>query len=118
MRINNIGFKHAIRGIIVALQTELNMKIHVISMLIVIFTGFMLKVTVVEWLFLIGAIGLVITTELVNTSIENITDQLFKGHHEVAKNIKDISAGAVLVASITAAIIGIVILLPRIVIFF
>lgn len=112
---DKIGFKHAIRGIYKAIEFELNMKIHVVCMLIVLFTGIWLSITVIEWLFILIAIALVLVTELINTSIEKLTDVLFKERDEQARNIKDISAGAVLVAAIFAAIIGIIIFLPKII---
>ncbi|RPF55598.1 diacylglycerol kinase family protein [Aquisalibacillus elongatus] len=112
---DKIGFRHAIRGIFTAVKLERNMKIHFVAMLLVLFTGLWLNVTVIEWLFLLIAIAMVLVAELLNTSIEIITDQIFTERHDVAKQIKDISAGAVLIASIFALIIGIIIFVPRII---
>ncbi|SEP89699.1 diacylglycerol kinase family protein [Piscibacillus halophilus] len=115
---NKIGFRHAIRGIFKAIQFERNMKIHMVAMLIVLFTGLILTLNAIEWVFILIAIAIVLIAELLNTSIEKITDQIFTGRHEHARNIKDISAGAVLVAAIFAAMIGIIIFLPKIINFF
>lgn len=113
-----IGFQYAIEGFFTALIRENNMKVHVIAMFIAIFTGIFLKISVIEWLFIIAAITLVITVELLNTAIEIITDELFPTVHERAKQIKDISAAAVLVVSIFAIIVGIIIFFPKIILLF
>ncbi len=112
---DRIGLKHAIAGIFTALKSEYNMRVHFIIMFIVIFSGLFFKITVLEWLFVILAIGLVLALELINTVVELITDVLYKERHETAKNIKDISAAAVLVAAIFAAMVGVIIFLPKVI---
>ncbi|WP_377326912.1 diacylglycerol kinase family protein [Piscibacillus salipiscarius] len=106
------------RGIYKAIELEFNMKIHIVSMLVVIFTGIWLKIEPIEWLFIILAIAVVLIAETLNTAIENITDVLFKERDEQARNIKDISSGAVLLASIFAAIVGVIIFVPKVITFF
>ncbi len=61
---------------------------------------------------IIFAIGLVISAEMINTAIETLTDLISPEHHDKAGRAKDIAAGAVLIAAISAAIIGIIIFLP------
>ncbi|MBR7554331.1 diacylglycerol kinase family protein [Allobacillus sp. GCM10007491] len=110
-----IGLGFALTGVMTALKTEFNMRIHLIIMIVVILSGILFHISVLEWLFVMLAIGFVLALELVNTVIELLTDELFKEEHETAKNIKDISAAAVLVAAIFAAIVGVIIFLPKVI---
>ncbi len=73
-----------------------------------------LNISKQDWIIIIFLIGFVIAVELTNTAIEAIVDHFTESSHPGAKLAKDISAGAVLVAAVTSAIIGIIILLPYI----
>jgi|SRR5690625_921134 len=115
MKKERIGFKYAIEGFYTALIKEKNMKVHIIIMFIVLFTGLFLNISSLDWLFILLAIALVLSSELINTAVELIVDELFPSVHERAKTIKDISAASVLVSSIFAAIVGIIIFLPKII---
>lgn len=66
-------------------------------------------------MFIVFAIGLVITLELVNTAIENTVDMAMPNIHPLAKNAKDMASSAVLVASFTATAIGLIVFLPKII---
>lgn len=108
------SFKYAFEGIFTSLKAEKNMKIHFIIMLLVIILGIMLKISRVEWMICIILFGFVISLELVNTAIENTVDLITQEKHPKAKIAKDVAAGAVLIAAITAAIIGLIIFVPKI----
>ena len=108
------SFKYAFEGIFTSLKAEKNMKIHFIIMLLVIILGIMLKISSVEWIICIILFGFVISLELVNTAIENTVDLITQEKHPKAKIAKDVAAGAVLIAAITAAIIGLIIFVPKI----
>ena len=108
------SFKYAFEGIFTAFKAEKNMKIHFIIMLLVIILGIMLKISSVEWIICIILFGFVISLELVNTAIENTVDLITQEKHPKAKIAKDVAAGAVLIAAITAAIIGLIIFVPKI----
>ena len=110
------SFKYAIEGFISSFKTERNMKIHVFAMLIVIILGFYLKISLIEWCIIAIAISLVIGAELFNTAIETIVDMISPEKNPKAKLAKDISAAAVLVFSIGAAIAGTIIFLPKLII--
>jgi diacylglycerol kinase (ATP) len=106
------SFGCAFRGFWVALKTERNLKIQVVAGLVAIGVGFYLGLTAVEWGLVIFAVGLVLAAELFNTAMEKVCDQASHGSQiEWIKNCKDISAAAVLLAAITALIIGIIILI-------
>ena len=108
------SFKYAIEGIWTSFKTERNMKIHIFIMILVIIAGSILKINKSEWIICIILFAIVIGSELFNTSIETIVDMVMPEKNEKAKIAKDVSAGAVLVVAIGAAIIGLVIFVPKI----
>ena len=108
------SFKYAIEGIWTSFKTERNMKIHIFIMILVIISGIILTINKSEWIICIILFAIVIGSELFNTSIETIVDMVMPEKNEKAKIAKDVSAGAVLVVAIGAAIIGLVIFVPRI----
>ena len=108
------SFKYAIEGICTSFKTERNMKIHIFIMILVIIAGIILKIDKLEWIICITLFAIVIAGELFNKSIETIVDMVMPEKNEKAKIAKDVSAGAVLVVAIGAAIIGLVIFVPRI----
>ncbi|TKC19951.1 diacylglycerol kinase family protein [Robertmurraya kyonggiensis] len=108
------SFQYAIQGITHTLMKERNMQIHVSISVIVVFVSFILKLSAIEWLFILFAIGGVFALELVNTAIERIVDLVTKEYHPLAKQAKDIAAGAAFIYSILSVIVGIIIFLPKI----
>ena len=108
------SFKYAFKGIFTALKAEKNMKIHFIIMILVIILGIILKISRIEWIICIILFGFVISLELVNTAIENTVDLITQEKHPKAKIAKDVSAGAVLIAAITAVVVGLIIFLNKI----
>lgn len=107
-----LSFKYALEGIMVALKEEPNLKIHFSIALLVIIISLFLNIATDDWITIILLIGLVFTVELTNTAIETVVDEFTDQEHTGAKLAKDISAGAVLVAAITAAVVGILIFTP------
>lgn len=108
------SFKYAFTGIISSIKKERNMKIHISIMTIVMLLGIILKIQKIEWIICIILFGLVISLEMINTSIEIVVDMVMPNKNENAKNAKDISAGAVLIVAITSLIIGLIIFIPKI----
>lgn len=109
------SFKYAIEGFISSFKTERNMKIHVIAMILVVLLGMYLKLDIIEWCFITVAIVMVISAELFNTAIETIVDMVSPEKNPKAKIAKDISAAAVLILAIGAAIIGAIIFIPKVI---
>lgn len=107
-----LSFKYAFEGLILALKEEPNIKIHLSIAIIAVGLGVFFQIRFYEWLMMVVVIGLVIGLELTNTAIEAMLDHLIPERSPAAKKAKDIAAGAVLVASITALIIGIMIFFP------
>ena len=110
-----IGFRFAWNGLIEMIKSEQNMKIHILAAIIVIFIGFYAHLSLTEWAIIIIVIGFVMAMEMINTSIEKLIDYLKPDIHPTAKIIKDISAGAVLVAALTALVVGLIIFIPKLI---
>ncbi len=109
------SFVHASRGIAVFIKTTHNAWLHLLVTIIVVYLGFHFNISTTEWLFLVFAIGFVLVAECFNTAFEFDIDLTSPEYHPYAKYTKDVAAGAVLIASITSAIIGLIIFLPRII---
>ena len=112
------SFKHAFRGIWLILHTQHNMWIHLVAATAVVAMGIYTNVTLREWLFLVIAIGLVVVTELVNTGIEYLGDAITDEQDENIRKAKDVSAGAVLIAALTAAVIAGLVFIPKLIFMF
>lgn len=109
------SFYHAFHGIHIALKEERNVRIHFCAAAMATVLGLCLNLDKVSWLALALAIGLVITAEFLNTSLEHLVDLASRGqYHHSARYAKDTAAGAVLIASFVAAITGAIVFLPRI----
>ena len=109
------SFKYAFAGYKNAFHSEPNMKFHTIIGILVLIGGFTFKLSALEWIFLVFAIGLVIGAELLNTAIEHLVDLATKEYKRKAMLAKDTAAAYVMVLSITAAIIGAIIFVPKII---
>lgn len=106
------SFTYAGRGLLKIWREEQNLQIHTVSALVVMALGFVLQVSRIEWLILILTIFLVILMEIINSAIERVTDILKPRIHGYVKEIKDIMAAAVMLASIGAFIVGLLIFGP------
>jgi diacylglycerol kinase (ATP) len=109
------SFKYAFSGISYVLQTSRNFKIQLIFAVTSLMIGFLLQISLSNYLILIATIMSVLILEILNTSIESIVDLVVKKEFSsLAKISKDASAGAVLLASINSVIIAVYIFLPKI----
>ncbi len=108
------SFRYAFKGIWLTLGAEHNFIIHLLAALFVILIGFYFNVSKQDWLWLTIAIALVLITEMINTAIERLVDLVEPNQNPLAGKIKDMAAAAVLIAAMTAVIIGLIILLPYI----
>ena len=109
------SFGYAIRGLRTMLALQANARIHALATIVVVALGFLLGLNSWEWCAVVGAIGLVWTAEGMNTAIEALTDLVSPGEHPLAGRAKDIAAGAVLCAAVAAAVIGLIVFLPRVI---
>lgn len=109
------SFKYALEGINYAFKYEQNIIVHTLVMAIVILLGIVLKISIFEWLICLILFGLVIATEMINTSIEATVDLACDKKHPLAKIAKDTASGAVLIFALTSIVAGIIIFLPKII---
>jgi diacylglycerol kinase len=107
------SFRNALNGLRYALRTQRNARIHLAVTLIVLIAGLLLGQTRIEWCLLILCIGMVWMAELSNTVLENVVDLLSPEYHVLAKTAKDVKAGVVVVASLAAALVGLLVIGPR-----
>ena len=109
-----LSFRYAFEGILAAFKEEPNLKFHFLAGFLVILLSVFLNISKEDWIVIIILIGFVIAVELTNTAIEAIVDHVIQRDHPGAKLAKDISAGAVLIVCITAAVVGTLIFAPYI----
>ncbi|GFG42520.1 diacylglycerol kinase [Streptococcus canis] len=102
-------------GVFTAFKEERNLRSHLFSAFLACVAGLVFSISAIEWLFLLLAIFLVITLEIVNSAIENVVDLASNYHFSMlAKNAKDMAAGAVLMISGYAVLTGLIIFIPKI----
>ncbi len=103
----------AFAGMRHALYSQRNLRIHVTVAAAVVTAGLALRINRSEWAIVVTLIALVIGLELLNTAIEALVDLTSPVLHPLAKVAKDTAAGAILVAAVGSAIVGLIIFLPR-----
>lgn len=108
------SFRCGFQGIAFALK-ERNVRIHLSIAVLVVLAGFFFSISVFEWVAVLFAIGGMLSFELMNTAIERTVDLYTTDYHPLAKQAKDIAAGAVLIYAILSVIIGILIFFPKII---
>ncbi len=106
---------HAKDGLIDLVTEERNFRSHLVSAFLVILAGLLFRVSLIDWAWLFLVIFLVIIAETINTIIENVVDLVVgKRYNVIAKRIKDIAAGGVLITSGFAVLVGCIIFVPLI----
>jgi diacylglycerol kinase len=114
MRSRNLldSFHYAFAGLEYALRTQRNTRIHLAVAVLVVALGLWLGLTYTQWAVLALTIGLVLVAEMLNTLAETIVDLISPGYHPLAKVIKDVTAGAVLLTAIFSVVVGLLVLGP------
>lgn len=100
------GFKYALRGILLCIQNERNMRIHTVAAVYVLIFARFFSLTKEDYILLILTICAVISAEMVNTACERLCDLSCDKYSRLVRGIKDIAAGAVLVFAVGAVIIA------------
>lgn len=108
------SFNRAVDGIVYCFQTQRNLRIHLFMAVIVLFFSLWLHITKEEFLLVFFVTALVLVAEMINTGIEVTIDLITGEYHPLAALAKDVAAGAVLVAAITAVVTGYIIFFPKI----
>jgi diacylglycerol kinase len=107
------SFRHAFEGLSYVLRSERNARLHLLAALAIISLGLWLRLPPTEWALIIAAISLVFAGEMLNTVVELTVDLVMPDENPLAKHAKDVAAGAILVAAVTAVVIGLIVLGPR-----
>jgi len=110
-RIASFGF--AIKGLATLVRTQPNARIHLLATVVVVLAGCYFPLQTSEWIWLIGAMAGVWITEALNTALEFLTDLVSPDYHPLAGHTKDVAAAAVLLATISAVLIGLMIFIPH-----
>jgi len=107
------SFGYAFRGLFFLLRTQTNARLHLVATIVVIGAGFGFQISRMEWLAIVAVIGLVWVAEGLNTAIEAAVDLVSPEQNPLAGRAKDVAAGAVLLAAVTAVVVGAVVFGPR-----
>lgn len=110
------SFKYAFNGLKILIKEEHNARIHILATLFVITLSVVFQINKYEWLVILLCIGFVVSTEIINSAIENICDFISPEKHQQIKKIKDLSAAAVLTSAIVSLIIACLIFIPKLLI--
>lgn len=108
------SFGYAREGLKHCISSERNFRIHMVMGVIAFALGVILQLTRAELAILLLLIGLVLIAEMLNTALENLVDLCTEEYHPLAKVVKDVAAGAVLLLCIVAVLVGIIIFVPHI----
>jgi diacylglycerol kinase (ATP) len=106
------AFGHAFRGLGYVLKTQRNAWIHAVVTALVVLLAALLHLSARDWAVLILTIAMVWTAEFINTALEAVVDLASPQHHPLAKVGKDVGAAAVLIAALTAILVGLLVLGP------
>jgi diacylglycerol kinase (ATP) len=116
------SFRNAFAGWWYVIRTQRNAWIHALATVCVFTLGLWLKLELRDWAVLLLTIAVVWTAEFLNTALESVVDLASPHHHPLAKVGKDVGAAAVLIAALSAIVIGVLILGPplwaRLIIYF
>lgn len=114
LRKHHISFKHAIDGVVWALRTQPNFRIHFVCSALALLLAWYFHISRIETAIIVFAIVLGLGAEMINTSLESMTDLITKEWRSEAKVAKDVAAGMMLVAAVGAVAVGFVIFAPYI----
>jgi diacylglycerol kinase (ATP) len=109
-----LSFACAFSGVFWFIREERNARLHLIAALGVVAAGFFFQITAAEWCAVVLCIGAVIAAEMLNTAVEKLCDRVTMEREEGIRRVKDVSAGAVLVIALAAAMVGAVVFGPRV----
>ena len=103
----NNTFKNARKGFRLVLKSEMNLRVHVVIAFLVLISAYILDFSALEFCMVLFAIAIVIISEMLNTAIEFALDATFRNKYSIMVGMaKDISAGAVMLASVISVLIG------------
>ncbi len=108
------NFRYAFRGVGILFRDERNAWIHLTAALIVTLLGAFLGLSRIEWMIVVMVIAVVIAAEAFNSALERLCDRVSAEYHPLIGQAKDLAAGAVLITAIGAALVGLILFVPKI----
>jgi diacylglycerol kinase len=108
------GFAYAAKGLLEAIKSQFSIRFHFVATIIVIALSLYYHLNPTEWCFILLSISIVWTSELLNTALEYLTDFVSPEYNYLAGKVKDIASGAVLIAALISACVGLIIFVPKI----
>jgi len=112
------SFGYAFKGVAYATTSQLNFRIHLAATVLATIAGFLFHISPGEWQWVMLCVTIVLVTEIFNTMIETLVDLVSPGFNEKAGRVKDMAAGAVVIAATFALVTGLIIFLPKILLLF
>ncbi len=109
------SFVFAAQGIKFFFVTQPHAKVHLVLALLAVGSGWVLEISRTDWLAVVLAIGLVLVAEATNTALEELVNFVSPDYHKQAGIVKDVAAGAVLLAAIIALVVGLLVFIPPII---
>ncbi|WP_342505223.1 diacylglycerol kinase family protein [Sporosarcina sp. FSL K6-2383] len=107
------AFDYASSGILYGIKAERNLKFHLVAAAVVSVAGLFTRLSAMEWCIVLLLVGGMLALEMMNAAIERVVDLITLEIHPLAKQAKDLAAGAVLVYAIISVIIGLIIFVPK-----
>ncbi|MEL6670843.1 MAG: diacylglycerol kinase family protein [Bacteroidota bacterium] len=107
------SFGYAFQGIGILFKSQVNAKIHLLAIILIVALGFYLGLTAAEWCWIVLCMGFVLCMEAINTALEFLVDLVSPERNPLAGKVKDVAAGAVLLSVIFAAVVWGIIFLPK-----
>ena len=112
------SFRYALQGMLDLFHFENNARIHLFAAIGVVVAGFYFQLSPMEWAMVATQIALVWAAEAFNTALEKLADAVSPTYHPLIKSVKDLAAGGVLIVAISAAIVGFLVFLPKVLLLF
>ena len=108
------SFRYALEGISLAINSDQNVRFHILAGCLAISLAFLLQISRIEFLMILLAIFFVVMAEMVNTAIEEMTNLIKKEHSREAQIAKDIAAGSVFIAALFSVVVALLVFIPNI----
>lgn len=112
---HTISFMHAFDGLVWAVRTQPNFRVHLVISTAAVILGLAVSLTPIEWVVIVFTIVLGLSAEMVNTSVEAVTDLVTSEYRKDAKIAKDVAAGMMLVTAAGAVIVALLVFGPHLV---
>lgn len=112
LRKHHVSFKNAWAGVVWALHTQPNFRVHIVLSSVAVYSGYYFRISELEWIIIVFTIVLGLAGEMINTALESMTDLITTEWKQEAKIAKDVSAGMMLIIAIGALIVAYLIFSP------